>query len=216
MILPFFCSMNEGIKFMKHIIFDCGQVLVRFEPAYMVGLYVTDPADAALLEEVVFDRLYWDRLDAGTITNEETMAAVKARLPERLWDVADEIYYNWIYTIPEIAGMRELILHVKETYGVSTYLLSNISHYFADHAHEVPILSLIDHYVFSARVGMVKPHAEIFAYLCDTYGVDPAEALFIDDRADNVEAARRAGIDGYVFDGDAARLRAYLDEVLHA
>lgn len=199
---------------MKHIVFDCGQVLVRFEPAYMVSLYVTDTADAELLERVVFDRAYWDRLDAGTITDEETMETVKARLPERLWDVADRIYYNWIYTIPEIPGMRELILHIKETYGVTTYLLSNISHYFADHAHEVPILELIDHPVYSSRCGFVKPHEDIYRYLCDTYGLDPSDVLFVDDRADNVEAAEKIGIHGYVFDGDTARLRTHLDEIL--
>jgi HAD superfamily hydrolase (TIGR01509 family) len=201
---------------MKHIVFDCGQVLLRFDPAYMVGLCVTDPADAALLEEVVFDRLYWDKLDAGTITNEETMEAVKTRIPPRLWDVAHRIFYNWIYTLPEIEGMRELILHIKETYGVSTYLLSNISHYFADHAPEIPMLALIDHCVFSARVGMVKPHEDIYRYLCREYGLTPADTLFIDDRADNVEAAEAVGIRGYLFDGDAARLRAYLDEILQA
>ena len=58
----------------KNVVFDFGQVLVRFEPSYMVGQYVSDPIDAKLLEEVVFDRLYWDRLDAGTISNEEVIA----------------------------------------------------------------------------------------------------------------------------------------------
>ena len=199
---------------MKNIVFDCGQVLVRFEPRYMVEKYVTDPDDARQLTDVVFDRQYWDRLDAGTITNEETMEAVKARLPERLWAIADTIYYNWIYNIPEIEGMRELIRHIKETYGVTTYLLSNISHYFADHAHEVPILELIDHRVFSARCGLVKPHREIFEYLYAEYGLSPQETLFVDDRADNVEAAESVGIHGYLFDGDAEKLRAYLDEIL--
>ena len=199
---------------MKHLIFDFGQVLAHYEPAYMVGVYVTDPADAKLLQEVVFDRLYWDRLDAGTITNEETMAAVKARLPERLWEVADTIYYNWIYNIPEMEGMRELIRRAKETHGVDTYLLSNISHYFADHAPEIPILSLIDHPVYSSKCGFVKPSAEIYRYILDTYGLNPAECLFVDDRADNVAAAEAVGIRGYVFDGDAAKLGAYLDEIL--
>ena len=199
---------------MKNMVFDCGQVLVHFEPAYMVSLYVSDPVDARLLEEVVFDRLYWNELDAGTITNEETMAAVKARLPERLWEVAGTIFYNWIYNIPEIEGMRELIEHIKETYHVSTYLLSNISHYFADHAHEIPILQVIDHCVYSARCGLVKPDVRIYEYLCDTYGLIPDETLFIDDRADNVEAAQKIGIHGYIFDGDAAKLRAYLDDIL--
>ncbi len=199
---------------MKHIIFDCGQVLVRFEPSYMVGLYVTDPVDAKLLEEVVFDRLYWNRLDAGTITNEETMEAVKTRIPQRLWEVADTIFYNWIYNIPEIEGMGDLIRHIKNTYGVDTYLLSNISHYFADHAHEIPILELIDHPVYSAKCGYVKPSADIYLYLLRTYGLEPSDCLFVDDRADNVAAAEAVGIHGYLFDGDAARLQIYLDEIL--
>lgn len=199
---------------MKHVVFDFGQVLAHFEPSYMVGRCVTLPSDAALLEEIVFDRLYWDQLDAGTMTNEETMSAVKTRLPERLWDIAQEIFYSWIYNIPEMEGMRELILHVKKTYGVTTYLLSNISHYFADHAHEIPILELIDHPVYSSRCGFVKPHADIYRYLCSTFDLDPTEVIFIDDRADNVATAEKLGIRGYVFDGDVEKLRTYLDSIL--
>lgn len=199
---------------MKNIVFDCGQVLVHFDPAYMVGLYVSDQKDAKLLEEVLFDRLYWDPLDAGTITDEELMEAAKKRIPEALWEVAEKIYYNWVYNLPEMEGMRELIEHIKGTYGVSTYLLSNISHYFADHAHELPILGLMDHRVYSSRCGFVKPDPGIYRYLCETYGLIPEETLFIDDRADNIEGAKKAGLYGYVFDGDTAKLRAFLDEVL--
>ena len=199
---------------MKNIVFDCGQVLVHFEPAYMVGLYVTDPHDAKLLEKVVFDRLYWNELDAGTITNEETMAAVKARLPERLWAVADTIYYSWIYNIPEIEGMRELIMHVKSTFGVRVFVLSNISAYFAAHAHEIPVLELVDGCVFSAVCGMTKPNGDIFAHICEKFALDPAKAVFVDDRAENVQSAKAIGMDGYVFDGDADKLRAYLDGIL--
>ncbi|MBO5109513.1 MAG: HAD family phosphatase [Clostridia bacterium] len=198
----------------KNVVFDFGQVLVRFEPAYMVGRYVTDEADAKLLTEVVFDRRYWNRLDAGTITNEETVAACRTRLPERLWEVADKIFYNWIYNIPEVEGMEELILHLKETYRVPLYLLSNISHYFADHASEMPILRHLDGCIFSARVGLVKPDPAIFALLCDTFGLQPEETVFVDDNADNVAAARAFGIHAYPFDGDAVKLRTYLDSVL--
>ena len=61
----------------KNVVFDCGQVLVHFEPSYMVGVYVSDKEDKELLEMVVFDRLYWDKLDLGTITNEETVNEIK-------------------------------------------------------------------------------------------------------------------------------------------
>lgn len=198
----------------KTVVFDFGQVMVRFEPDYMVGKYVTDAADAKLLEEVVFDRLYWDRLDAGTITSEETLAECRNRLPQRLWEVADQIFYNWIYHIPEIEGMSELTVYLKRRYGVKLLLLSNISHYFADHKDEIPSLRAFDDCIFSARVGLVKPDREIFDYLCRTHGILPEETVFIDDNVANIKGATDFGIHGYLFDGDVDALRAYLDRVL--
>ena len=45
--------------------------------------------------------------------------------------------------------------------------------------------------IFSCRVGLMKPHAAIFALAERRFGIDPANTLFIDDHADNVAAARR-------------------------
>ncbi len=198
----------------KAVVFDFGQVMVHFEPEYMVGRYVSDKDDAALLERVVFDRLYWDKLDAGTITNEETLTECRKRLPERLWEVADTIFYNWIYNIPEINGMKELVSYIKNTYGVKILLLSNISHYFADHAGEIECLKEFDGFVFSARIGLVKPSFEIFDYMCKKFDIVPDETVFVDDNRGNIDGANRFGIHGYLFDGDAQRLKDYLDSVL--
>ena len=198
----------------KNVIFDFGQVLVHFEPSYMVGAYVSDNDDKVLLEEVVFDRLYWDKLDKGTISNEETMSLIKERLPERLWNVADKIYYNWIYNIPEIDGMSELLSHLKNEHGVRLFLLSNISNYFASHSMEIPILKKLDGLVMSAPIGIVKPSYEIFDHICKKYDIVPNEAIFVDDRVDNIEGAIAYGINGYVFDGDSEKLKVYLDGIL--
>ena len=198
----------------KTVIFDFGQVLVHFEPEYMVGKYVQDKGDKALLENVLFDRLYWDRLDAGTISNEEALSLAKERLPQRLWNVADTIYYNWIYNIPEVDGMRELILYIKEKYGVNTYLLSNISTYFSSHKDEIPILGLLDGYVFSGELGIVKPDREIFEHLLSKFGLKAGECLFVDDNEKNIKGAQAVGINTYQFDKDASQLKKYLDSVL--
>jgi len=199
---------------MKHVVFDFGQVLVHFEPSYMVGKYISDPEDAKLLETVVFDRLYWDRLDAGTISDSEVVEAFQKRLPERLWNVANHIYYHWIYNIPEVEGMRELIQYIKAEFNVSVFLLSNIPRYFAEHSDEIPILKLVDSCVFSAVCGMVKPNVEIYQHLCSECGILPEETLFVDDRMKNIEGARKVGITGYLFDGNVAKLRSYFDTVL--
>lgn len=196
------------------MVFDYGQVLVHYEPSYMVGRYVTDPTDAKLLQEVVFDRLYWDRLDNGTITDEELLADCRRRLPERLWETADTVYYNWIYNLPPVEGMAELVDYLRHTYGVGLYLLSNISCYFAAHREEMHALSLFDGCVLSGPIGLNKPDRAIYAHLCDTYSLLPEETLFIDDSPINIAGARDYGIHGYLFDGDVEKLKRYLDEIL--
>ena len=198
----------------KNVVFDFGQVMVRFEPSYMVGRYVDDKDDAALLEEVVFDRLYWDKLDSGDISDDEVISACRQRLPERLWQVAERIYFDWIYNLPEIDGMRELVRYVKKTYGVRVLLLSNISTYFAEHADEIDVLREFEACVFSAVIGKVKPSADIFEYVCQKYGMLAEETVFVDDNPNNIKGAQSVGITGYLFDGDADKLKAYLDGVL--
>ena len=190
----------------KNFIFDFGKVMVHFEPEYMVGKYVDDADDAKLLGEVIFDRLYWDKLDAGTITDEQVIEECKTRIPDRLWEVTEKIYYNWIYNIPEIDGMSDLVRRIKMTYHSPIYLLSNISVYFADHASEIPCLSLFDRCFFSAKCGKTKPNADIFNYLCSECNIKPEETLFIDDSEKNILGAKAVGINTYLFDGDADRL----------
>ncbi len=194
----------------KNVVFDCGQVLIHFDPKYMVERYVTEPVDAALLQEVVFDRLYWNALDAGTISDEAVKAAVCGRLPERLHEVATTIYDNWIYNVPEVEGMRELIREIKARFGVKTCLLSDISKYFSEHRDEIPILSELDVLVMSADYGLVKPRRETFENLFAVCDIRPEESVFIDDRESNIAGAVACGMQGYCFDGDVEALRSYL------
>jgi len=198
----------------KNIVFDLGNVLIRFDEENMVGKYVSDKEDALLLRTVILDRLYWDKLDAGTLSDEEAVEAFKTRLPERLWAVSKEIYYNWIYNIPPIEGMEELVRDLKRENRVRLFLLSNISTYFADNETVLPILSLLEKRIYSAVCGMVKPNREIFEYLCKECDILPKETLFIDDNAANIAGAQAVGITGYLFDGDAKKLRAYIQDIL--
>jgi putative hydrolase of the HAD superfamily len=197
----------------KNFIFDFGEVLVKFNTEYMTSVYA-NPKDVALIESVVFDRLYWDKLDDGSITDEEIIETVKKRIPERLWSVAEKIYYNWIYNIPEVEGMKDLVSYLKRTYGVKICLLSNISRYFADHSGEIECLKEFDKIVMTGYLGIVKPHREIFDYLCDYCKIKAEESIFIDDNKANIAGADAYGIHTYLFDGDSKKLKAYLDELL--
>lgn len=58
----------------------------------------------------------------------------------------------------------------------------------------------------SCETGVRKPHLEAYRLASRTLGVAPERCLFVDDRADNCEAARAVGMDAIVFT-DAASLR---------
>ncbi len=190
-------------------IFDFGNVIARFDPAYLTSGYVTDPSDAALVREVLFDRRLWDPLDAGTITDGEVKSAAKEKLPTRLWDASDEIYDHWVENLPLIGGMPELIAELKAS-GCRLYLLSNISIGFSEKWKDVPelrrVLTAFDGLVFSGPIHLVKPSHAIFEYLTRRYSLDPAQCAFIDDSPRNITGADAFGIHGILFDGNAEAL----------
>ena len=194
----------------KNYIFDFGNVLIKFDPYYMVSAFVADEEDKKLLVPVIFDRLYWNGLDDGSLSHEEVKNAFLKRLPQRLHKAACDIYDNWIKNIPEIEGMSELLDQIKQK-GAKLYLLSNISNYFAENYQSVPeiveIFSKFDGLVFSAPIKSTKPSREIFEHLLAKFNLKAEECFFVDDSDINIAGAKAAGIDGYLFDGDSAKLK---------
>jgi epoxide hydrolase-like predicted phosphatase len=56
------------------------------------------------------------------------------------------------------------------------------------------LAQLVDVVVYSHEIGVAKPDATAYLLLCEQLGVAPEELVFLDNRASNVEAARRLGI----------------------
>ena len=98
--------------------------------------------------------------------------------------------------------------------GEGIYLLSNISTGFAENYQNTQwinkLFSNFDGFVFSGVAELVKPNREIFEHILGKFGLVAEECLFIDDNAANIEGAKAVGIQTYLFDGDAEKLRAFL------
>ena len=197
----------------KNYIFDFGQVIVKFDPYYMTSRYIENEEDIKLASDIIFDRLYWDKLDAGTITDEEVKKEIQKRLPERLHKKALLAYDNWYMNIPLIEGMENIITTLKNK-GKKLYLLSNISIGFADYYCKnidvERVLSLFDGLVFSGKIGLVKPNADIFNYLLNKFDLKPEKTIFIDDNIRNIDGAKSLGINGYLFDGDVEKIKSII------
>ena len=197
----------------KNIIFDYGQVIISFDPYYMTKCYIDNEAACKELSEIIFDRLYWDRLDNGSITDDEVKAEIIKRVPEEYYDAALKVYNNWYYNNPVISDTAELIRELKAS-GARLYLLSNISIGFAENWHKIPevsnILSLFDGLVFSGPIGMNKPNRDIFEHLLEKFNLKAEDCVFIDDSEKNINGAKAVGINTILFTGDAEKLREEL------
>lgn len=197
----------------RNVIFDFGQVLIGFNPIDIVRQTVKDEQDAVLLAERFFDRKYWDKIDEGTLDGEALIEESKKNIPERLHAMLPEIFYTWIYRVPYIKGMEAVVDGLRQK-GMRLFLLSNAGHYLSKHYDHFSILDGFEACLFSAPLGLLKPHREIYDHICASYGLKPEETLFVDDNAANIEGARAYGINAYLFDGDADRLAAYLKEAI--
>ena len=98
--------------------------------------------------------------------------------------------------------------------GGRTALLSNggpevAARVRADH----PLETCFDAVVISCEVGLSKPDPRIFRLCLERVGLRAPDALFVDDRADNVEGAAAVGLRTLRFDGPDAleRLRALVE-----
>ena len=103
--------------------------------------------------------------------------------------------------------MTSLVIRARAA-GIRTALLSNSwgNAYDRSDWHE-----MFDAVVISGEVGMRKPEPAIFELVLDRIGLPADECVFIDDMANNIVAAKEAGLAGIVhrsFDETAAELRA--------
>ena len=196
----------------KNVVFDMGGVLIRFDAEHYTARFVRAPADYELMRRALFRSIEWVWMDRGTITDDEVVAAVCARLPERLHQAVRDILDNWHQDIPPLDGVYDLVKELKgKGYGI--YLLSNTCTRFHSFRKNIPALRFFDGEFISADHHLVKPEPGIYQCFLEEMGLQGTECIFIDDVPLNVEGAIRCGINGIVYHGDPVLLRRQLREM---
>lgn len=195
----------------KNVVFDMGNVLIRFDRELFIRRLGLPEADGRLLMEQVFLSEEWVQMDWGELTDRQAAESVCRRLPERLHEAARRLVLAWDQPLLPMPGMRELIGSLKAA-GYGIYLLSNASFRQREYWPAIPGSELFDGEVISAEEGCVKPERAIYETLLTRYGLRAAECFFVDDVPDNVQGARRCGMEGAVFTGNTDELRLHMRE----
>jgi putative hydrolase of the HAD superfamily len=183
----------------RAVIFDFGGVLC-FHPERET---IASAADHCGVEYDAFVKAMWkDRLvyDGGQAARDYWQGVARhagktfdddliARMIEReieFWSRYDDRVFAWID-------------HLRAS-GIRTGILSNLPRPLGERLREVDgFLKHFDHVTFSYELRLVKPQREIYDDAIRGLHVEPGQALFLDDRPENIEGARAAGLEAELF-----------------
>lgn len=193
----------------RHIIFDMGNVLLRFDPELFLDRIGAAGADRELLLREIFRSDDWLGLDRGD--HDEPQAAEKmcARLPEHLHETARRLVCHWDEPLVPVEGMEALVSELKAA-GYGIWLLSNASRRQHEYWLRLPVYRYFDDTLISADERLLKPHRAIYDRCLEKFGLEAEECFFIDDSAANIAAAEERGIRGFEFHFDVPALRRAL------
>ncbi len=186
---------------LKAVVFDVGNVLYDWDIRYLYSKLIDTPADLEwFLANVVTPNWHFQH-DEGRAAADTTSELTTA-FPDHAELIAQYVP-RWLETIPgPMPGMIELVdeLAAKD---VPLYAITNFSaEFWLRFMPTAPVFGHFRDIVVSGVERMVKPSPEIYTLAMQRFGLAPGEAMFIDDRADNVHAGEAVGLIGHIFDGE--------------
>lgn len=181
------------MKKMKNIVFDLGGVVFARDPRKF------EPEFIKFFSYILLPQMprFWEEYDRGVVSYEQVITDL-AEYNNCDRELADKNLRRSILTQEEIVATKALVADLKAA-GYKLYVLSNMSLEFIEFLRKTEVYKYFDGEVVSCEEHVVKPDAEIYRRLVERYGLDVSETLFIDDRKENVEAARNEGWEGFNF-----------------
>jgi 2-haloacid dehalogenase len=175
------------------VIFDIGNVLIRWDMHNLYRkLFKDDVAVTAFLDEtgLVAENLKFD----GGKPFAVGLAELAAWYPHHAAALA-AFDTRWTECLDGAIIENVAVLADLQQARVTTHAITNFSaEKFPIACRLFPFLTTFEETVVSGTVGMIKPNPAIYQVLLEKRAIDPARAVFIDDSAANIAAARALGL----------------------
>ena len=190
---------------LKNLVFDFGNVLVRFEPYHMLRKYVGSDAEAEELRRMIYESKDWIDGDLGYLMRPEVVERLCRKNPEKA-----ELLRRVMPECPSILVMPDethQLLEDLEKAGFACYFISNVNpddfNYMRNRYSAMAALEGVASFQEHIR----KPEAAIYQTLLDRYGLKAEESIFVDDMPVNTAAAERLGFRTITLTGGADTLK---------
>ncbi len=174
------------------VVFDVGGVLIDWDPRHLYRKLFDDTEAMEHFLTEVCSQAWNEQADAGRPTAEITAELCREH-PDKQ-PLIESYYARFSEMIGGALDDSVAIVERLHGQGMPLFVLSNFS------AETFPLarrrFSFFDCFsglVISGSEGMKKPDPRIYELLVERFELAPARTLFIDDRADNTQAAHDAG-----------------------
>ncbi len=186
------------MKCLHAIVFDIGNVLIRYDEALVLRSFAARTGKTpAEIERYIHSAPHVTELALGRITPRGFYRAVAGDLgfPGSFKEFAA----CWNEGLTPIEPMMELAAQLATR--LSRVALSNTNAIHMQYIHEhFPLFQEFDAQVLSHEVGLLKPDPAIFELTLRQCGLEAERTLFIDDLQANVDGARAVGMQAIQFE----------------
>ncbi|MGN0367589.1 MAG: HAD family hydrolase [Wujia sp.] len=182
----------------RNIIFDIGMVLVDFHWERTMSELGFSSEVISYLGKNMLMHPDWKELDLNIHPETEVVQRFKAHNPGYETYI-DTFFSNIDEIVTTFDGADTFMQELKEQ-GYRIYLLSNYpERMYEIHKHtRFTFYPYIDGEVVSYQYKLAKPDPAIYKLLCQKYSLLPQECIFLDDREENISAAKALGMEGIV------------------
>jgi putative hydrolase of the HAD superfamily len=172
----------------RAIIFDCFGVLVKPGVAPLFALY---PEKRNAIQDLL------DKADIGELSNSEYLE-LSGKLVGLSPGEVDKLYQR---TFRRNTKSISWVKNLKKSNRYKLALLSNIGHgRIQNYFSPVEFKDMFDCVMLSCDVGVKKPDPAIYEKIAKKLHLKLSECLMFDDNFENVEGAKRAGMNAIVFE----------------
>ena len=178
------------------IFFDIGGVLIDIHPERTLQ-YLSDCTDVSVKDvRKCFPMEAYNQYEKGNLTDKEWFLAIKESLPQPCCLKESDFWHAWKLLLGDERDTVNFLQKLSDNYSI--WLLSNTNpkHIRDEIEKRYTFPNLVSGSVYSFNVGLRKPHKEIYLTAAKLAGTQPADSIFIDDMAENIDAATEVGFTG--------------------
>lgn len=188
------------------IVFDIGNVLAAFcWEKYFRNICDSEEQFLKLAKATVLDEA-WNEFDKGVLSEEALLQTFIGNAPE-IEGLIRQMFESVSNTIEVYDYTHSWIRELKEK-GYRVLILSNFSEKaYRECGEKMQFVEETDGAVLSYREKLIKPNPEIYDLLINRYGLISEQCVFLDDKQENIDGAKRTGMHGIVFTTKDAAVR---------